>query len=228
MALILNIDTATENASICIAKEQQILGQMVNASQKDHAAWLQPAIQELLKQTGISIHQLQAIAVTKGPGSYTGLRVGMASAKGLCFALGIPFIAINTLKVMAKAVLDSNALLPAKQPFLICPMIDARRMEVFTAIYQQNLQITMEPSAITLNEDGFSEQLLHHTIWFTGSGSLKYRSMQTHPNAYFNNIPFNTTHLAALANEQWQLQSFSDLVYTEPEYIKDFYFGSKN
>ncbi|HUP13519.1 MAG TPA: tRNA (adenosine(37)-N6)-threonylcarbamoyltransferase complex dimerization subunit type 1 TsaB, partial [Niastella sp.] len=140
--LILNIDTATDQAIVSLSKEGSVIGTLENNAQKDHAAWIQLAINSLLQKHGSAMHQLQAIAVTAGPGSYTGLRVGMATAKGLCFALQIPLITINTLQVMANAAID-QFLLKASQmplPLCFCPMIDARRMEVFTAVYDKALQ----------------------------------------------------------------------------------------
>src|SRR5687767_1657626 len=128
MALILNIDTAMELASICLSDEKEVLSFSENRDQKDHAGWLQPAIKQVMDDAGFSLSELAAIAVTSGPGSYTGLRVGLSSAKGLCFALKLPLITVNTLEAMAQAV-------PSEAAALRCPMIDARRMEVFTAIY---------------------------------------------------------------------------------------------
>jgi tRNA threonylcarbamoyladenosine biosynthesis protein TsaB len=135
MALILNIDTATETGGICIAEEGKTLAMAVNPEQKDHASWLHPAVEKIMRDAGCGMKDLQAVAVTAGPGSYTGLRVGMAAAKGFCYALGIPLITENTLKVMALAAKEQ-----APGDGLLCPMIDARRMEVFTAVYQNDLE----------------------------------------------------------------------------------------
>src|SRR5665647_1745116 len=147
MALILNIDTATESAIISISEKDKIIDSVTNSNQKDHASFLQPAIKNLLQKADLSINKLNAIAVTAGPGSYTGLRVGMASAKGLCYALKIPLITINTLEVMAlsslKQIHDPSA--------LYCPMIDARRMEVFTAVYDHHLTEIIKPCSMILD-----------------------------------------------------------------------------
>src|SRR5688572_7184516 len=131
MAIILNIDSAVETASICLARESKPIKYAENRNQSDHASWLHPAILKLAADSGTDIHQIEAIAISIGPGSYTGLRVGLAAAKGMCFALDLPLIAVNTLKMMAYTTLNEEAT-------LFCPLIDARRMEVFTAVYDRN------------------------------------------------------------------------------------------
>src|ERR1700743_1711256 len=134
MGLILNIDTSTTRGEIGLAKDGQTLFQLTNDQPKEHAAWLHPAVQQLLQTTGHAMKELTAVAVTAGPGSYTGLRVGMAAAKGFCYALGIPLITESTLKVMAFTAREQ-----IKTDGLLCPMLDARRMEVFTALYENDL-----------------------------------------------------------------------------------------
>ena len=152
MALLLHIDTAVQSASVCLSKGRTILGVKANPSERESAAWLHLAINELLQENNLKINQLHAIAVSGGPGSYTGLRVGMSSAKGLCFAFTIPLIIINTLKLMASSV---------EQPTtdLLCPMIDARRMEVFTALYDQSLMEEMKPINLVVDENSFNQYL---------------------------------------------------------------------
>lgn len=147
MGLILNIDTSTEQAGICLAKDEHVLGILRNDEQKDHASWLHPAIRKLLENAAYALGELDAIAVTAGPGSYTGLRVAMAAAKGLCYALKVPLILENTLDVMALAGSQQPQL---PEACLICPMIDARRMEVFTALYTKDLQVIMPGTAMVL------------------------------------------------------------------------------
>ena len=146
--MILNIDTATEEASVCLSQDGNVIHTLLNDSQKDHAAWIQVAINTLLQKEGYTMQQIQAVAVTHGPGSYTGLRVGMASAKGICFALQIPLITINTLQVMAFGAINQWRSLAEnmKLPLCFCPMIDARRMEVFTAVYNEALEEIISPS----------------------------------------------------------------------------------
>ncbi|MBA2250622.1 MAG: tRNA (adenosine(37)-N6)-threonylcarbamoyltransferase complex dimerization subunit type 1 TsaB, partial [Chitinophagaceae bacterium] len=144
MALILNIDTCTENAIVSLANNDVIIGTMNNSNQKDHASFLHTAIKNLLDKSGILISQLNAIAVTAGPGSYTGIRVGMAAAKGLAYALQIPLISLNTLEVIAMCSIIQSE----NKDAFFCPMIDARRMEVFTAVYDQFLKEIIAPCAM--------------------------------------------------------------------------------
>ncbi len=142
MGLILNIDTATETAQVSFAKDGKVLQSLTNELQKDHASFLQTAIQQLAKKNNLILTDVDGIAVTAGPGSYTGIRVGMASAKGLCYALNKPLIAINTLQVLTVAAQQE---LNNASEILFCPMIDARRMEVFTAIYNNTLAEILPP-----------------------------------------------------------------------------------
>jgi len=131
VSLILNIDTAVQSASVCLSENNDLIGLKINPSQKDHASWLHIAIEQLLKENAIDLQKLAAIAVSAGPGSYTGLRVGMASAKGLCYVLNIPLITVDTLKMMANAAVVENT-------DLLCPMIDASRMDVFAALFDKS------------------------------------------------------------------------------------------
>ena len=145
MAIILNIDTAVDSASVCLAKDGQSLSFLNNQMKRDQIAWLHTAIQAVLANAKVELNQLNGIAVTIGPGSYTGLRVGLSAAKGLCYGLKIPLIAINTLRIMAEAVKDEVV-------ELNCPLIDARRMEVFTAVFTKELKISVEPAAMVIDE----------------------------------------------------------------------------
>src|SRR6187455_1813835 len=181
MALILNIDTAVDVASICLAKDGMVLSIAVGESQKDHASWLHIAIKEIFEKNDLELRAVDAIVVTGGPGSYTGLRIGMATAKGICYALNKPLISLNTLLAMANAAKDENA-------DLLCPMIDARRMEVFTAIYTKELQIVKEPVAITLNENSFTEYFSNNNVCFFGNGSNKFQAIEKNSQAFFSDI----------------------------------------
>lgn len=219
MPLILNIDTATEFASVCISNGNETLGIEKNTEQQNHASFLQPAIKKIIQAANISLQQLDAIAVSAGPGSYTGLRVGLASAKGLCYALGKPLICVNTLEVMARAcILHNNA-----DENLYCPMIDARRMEVFTAVYNNRLEAVLQPCAMILNENSFAELLNGHTIIFSGSGIAKAQKILQHPKAQFRNVQHDATHLSILALQHFIENKFADAAYAEPLYLKEFY-----
>lgn len=227
MSLILNIDTATELASICLSKGDEPVMTLTNNDQKDHAGWIQQAIQQLFKETGYAMEQLQAVAVTEGPGSYTGLRVGLATAKGLCYALNIPLITENTLLVMAYAAREkwiSSAENSTTQSILLCPMIDARRMEVFSALYNFDLKIVMTPNVLILDEFSFKEELNNSIILFFGSGAGKWKHVSNYSNAYFNiEITFLASFLCKLAAARLSKQQFTDLAYAEPVYLKEFY-----
>ena len=216
MPLLLNIDVSVEIASVCIAKDSKVLAVSENEKQKDHAAWLHVAIKEIFAKNNLEIGSIDGVAVTGGPGSYTGLRIGMATAKGICYALNKPLITLNTLLVMANAAKHSDA-------ELLCPMIDARRMEVFTAIYTKDLQVVKKPAAITLNENSFDEELTNSKICFFGNGSEKFQQIKNHSKALFRKIDFNATDMVLLAEEKFTKKEFADLAYAEPLYLKEFY-----
>jgi tRNA threonylcarbamoyladenosine biosynthesis protein TsaB len=165
LPIILNIDTATELASVCLSNNEQILAEKENAIQKEHASFIHLAIQQAVEQAGKSLKEIDAVAVTAGPGSYTGLRVGMATAKGLCYALSKPLIAINTLEVMTHGAItgQQNTFTPDT---LFCPMIDARRMEVFTSLYNSSLEDVLAPCALVLDSFFFKKWLEEGKIFF--------------------------------------------------------------
>lgn len=215
MSFILTIETAVVGGSICLADGERVLGFNETAEPKETAAWLQPAIQDLMKEQHLSFKQLSAIAVSAGPGSYTGLRVGMASAKGLCYALKIPLITINTLQLMAAAALPGDTLL--------CPMIDARRMEVFTAIYDNALHEIQPTAPMILDEASFKETLERIPITFFGNGSAKFQNIIQHPNALFRNINVTAKSGVPLAYKAFKEKAFADLAYSEPQYGKAFF-----
>jgi len=216
MSLILNIDTALDTASVCLTKDEEPLQLTINENPKDQGGWLHLTIAEMLRQSGHRPNQLHAVAVSIGPGSYTGLRVGLAAAKGICYALKIPLIAINTLEIMAFAVNDEAA-------NLICPMIDARRMEVFTATYDKSLQEKISAHAEIIDENSFATELSADKILFCGTGSKKLQQLITKPNASFSDTNSNASHLAILSCNRFRKKQFADLAYTEPLYIKEFY-----
>ncbi|MBY0482577.1 MAG: tRNA (adenosine(37)-N6)-threonylcarbamoyltransferase complex dimerization subunit type 1 TsaB [Chitinophagaceae bacterium] len=221
MSLILNIDTATEHASVCLSKNGKSLLLKESSDQKHHGAFLQPAIQQIMQESGVSLADVDAIAVTEGPGSYTGLRVALASAKGLCYALQKPLITINTLQVMAQAALKSAPETDFNTIF--CPMIDARRMEVFTAIYSSQLETLEAPQAKILDENSFAENLAKNTVVFSGSGSIKFKPMCVHPNSFFSAVQHSAIELCLLSQTAYDNQHFADLAYSEPFYLKPFF-----
>jgi len=216
VSFILNIDTATQTSSVCLAKNDIPLRTSINPSQKDSAAWLHFAINELLKNENLSLQQLNAISVTEGPGSYTGLRVGMATAKGLCYALNKPLITINTLHLMAFAASKMHS-------HLLCPMIDARRMEVFTAVFDCDLNLRLGPTNLILSENSFKEVLEGNHVVFFGSGSNKFQSIMNHPHGLFANIEVDASSMAPISYKKSLKLEVADLAYTQPFYGKDFH-----
>ena len=217
---ILQINTAFSEASIGISKNGVLLAESVNPDQYDHAAFLQPAILELCNTVQISLKDIHAVSVVNGPGSYTGLRVGLSSAKGICYALNIPIICINTLDWMAFGNLDHETT-------LICPMIDARRSEVFTAVYDKNMVSKIQPIAMVLDERSFEELLNEYSIAFVGNGAEKWQAICNHPNAIFPMSMQNAIHLSSLSYNSFLKEDFADLAYSEPYYIKEFFSGLK-
>ncbi len=219
MSLILNIDTALDTASVCLSKDDEQLHMAVNENQKDHAMWLHAAIADILQKAEHTVNELHAVAVSIGPGSYTGLRVGLASAKGLCYALNIPLIVVSTLKMIAFAAKNDGVI----HENMLCPMIDARRMEVFTATYDINLVEIRAEAAMIIDENSFSAMLESNRILFCGNGSKKLQKIVTSSNALFNDTIANASHLAQLSYYYFRNKQFANLAYTEPSYIKEFY-----
>ncbi len=229
MSLILNINTSTETAAISLAANGKLVDVATNDNQRNHAGFLQPAIQTMLKRNALHIEQLDAVAVASGPGSYTGLRVGMASAKGLCYALGKPLIAISTLELMAaSAISQLPGLSLSKQieermlPVLFCPMIDARRMEVFTALYDAAGGLVANPQALVLDPDSLNGELNHHSILFFGNGAPKWLRVCENVNAFFGDIEISHYIFSLLSHQLYQEKSYISLAYTEPFYLKAF------
>ena len=218
MALILNIDTAMQRAGVCLAEDGKMLAMLENTEQKEHASWLHPAVERIMRDNGYKMRDLQAVAVTAGPGSYTGLRVGMAAAKGFCYALGIPFIAEDTLKVLAFAAKEQ-----LRGDEFLCPMIDARRMEVFTALYRPDLTVLLPSTAMVIDENSFSEWLGTAQISFFGDGSFKCKPLITAPSAHFREVNYHFGFLSILSFLRYLQGEFTGLAYSEPAYTKEFY-----
>jgi tRNA threonylcarbamoyladenosine biosynthesis protein TsaB len=224
MATFLLIYTATAHASICLSKDGHILACTETTDQKSHASFMQPAIESLCKQTGIALSSIDAIAISIGPGSYTGLRVGMATAKGIAYALGKPLIGINTLQIIAAA---AKIKFPTHQS-AICALLDARRMEVFTGIYAHNLSPITTSTALILDAQSFENELTEEIILFVGDGAEKFKAICQHPNAHFDtNLSYGASNMLALTENAFALGDFLDLAYSEPLYIKAFHDNRK-
>lgn len=217
---LLNIHTTGETAIVLLSQGEHMLSFLPNHEFKEHAKFLHPAINQLLKESNITPSNLSAVGVTHGPGSYTGIRVGMAAAKGLCYALKIPLITVNTLNVMAMSAIQK-----LNDPFsLYCPMIDARRMEVYTAMYNyQNIRL-VEPHALIL-ESSFSEDFTKSkNVYFFGSGSMKFQNIleKDKSNYNFEDVDIVPEAMAKISYAKFLSGDFSDLAYSEPQYLKDF------
>ena len=215
MIYILNIETATKNCSVSLAKNgETILCKEIAEQGYSHAEKLHVFIEEILKEIGVSTHDLKAIAVSKGPGSYTGLRIGVSAAKGLCYALGIPLISIDTLQVLAKQVVVENG--------LIVPMIDARRMEVYSAVFDTNHKKIMEVQAEILTEESYAE--ITETIYFIGDCQENCKTVLVKNNFHFiSEITFpSANEMSFLSYEKFTKNDFEDVAYFEPFYLKDF------
>lgn len=218
--LILSIDTSTRGCSVAVHANGQPLAAYDLLMERMSSSLLTIMMKNAVEQTGHTLPQLDAVAVAKGPGSYTGLRVSVSTAKGLCYALDKPLIGVETLAAMTAQL---TAFYP--ENYLFCPMIDARRMEVFAAVFDTNLKKVQPTQALILEEDSFAKLLEKHPIVFFGDGAAKSRPLlDEHPNAHFPNqrIEPSARNVGTLATEAYQLGQFEDLATFEPYYLKDF------
>ena len=220
MSLLLGIETATKVCSIALSKDNELLAIEELGGEYSHAENVTNFIEKVVKKANINFSDIDAIAVSKGPGSYTGLRIGVSSATGLCYALNKPLIAIDTLQAMAlrmaKQITDKN--------LLFCPMIDARRMEVYTAIYNANNELIEPISAKIIDETSFSQLLTNQKVMFFGDGAEKCKTLfAANENALFNNdvLP-SAIEINELAVKKFNNNQLEDVAYFEPFYLKDF------
>ncbi len=215
MSYILNIETATKNCSVALANEGKIiLCKEIAEEGYSHAERLHVFIDEIIKEAGISFQDISAIAVSQGPGSYTGLRIGVSAAKGLCFALDIPLIAVDTLQVLASQANVSSG--------LIIPMLDARRMEVYSAIFTPNYENKRAVQAEIITENSFED--LEETLYFVGDCAEKCKPVLNKENHVFlEEIKYpSAKEMSFLSFEKYQKNDFVDVAYFEPYYLKDF------
>lgn len=216
MALILNIETASTNCSVSLSKEGKTIALKEDFSQNfSHAERLNLYIDEVIQQAGILPKDLDAIAVSKGPGSYTGLRIGVSTAKGLCFALNIPLISIPTLQSLALQITATNG--------IVIPMLDARRMEVYSAVYTTDNKQMRDTQAEILDEDSFSTYLEEGIVHFIGTGVDKCQTIIQHTNAVYveRKLP-SANNMSVLAYNKYKISDIEDVAYFEPYYLKDF------
>jgi tRNA threonylcarbamoyladenosine biosynthesis protein TsaB len=225
--MILQIETATTSCSVALTHQGQVLHIKELNQRNVHAEVITVFIQEVLTAAGVAYAGLDAVAVSSGPGSYTGLRIGVSTAKGLCYALDKPLIAVETLKAMADGMTErlGNEL---TADTLLCPMIDARRMEVFTAVFDSAGNKVMPTDALIIDSESFTELLAKHPIIFFGDGADKCRETITHPNARFMaDFANSAAHLTHAAGIKLADGDFEDVAYFEPYYLKDFIAGVK-
>ncbi|MEO9571069.1 MAG: tRNA (adenosine(37)-N6)-threonylcarbamoyltransferase complex dimerization subunit type 1 TsaB [Polaribacter sp.] len=216
MAFILNIETATKNCSVSLAKDGEVIAiKELNNGNYSHAEVLHPFIVEILKEANVSTEEIEAVAVSKGPGSYTGLRIGVSAAKGLCFAFNKPLISIETLAALAHSISIDKG--------IIVSMLDARRMEVYSAVYDNNYKQIREIKAEVIDENSFSEYLENTKVYFLGDGAQKCKEVIKHKNAIFIDAKFpSSKEMASLSFNKYKKNDIEDVAYFEPFYLKDF------
>ncbi|GAO45289.1 tRNA (adenosine(37)-N6)-threonylcarbamoyltransferase complex dimerization subunit type 1 TsaB [Flavihumibacter petaseus] len=222
LPLMLIIDTALDKAVIAVSRGVDILASRQMNDQKEQAAWLQPAIASLFEDLNLTLQAVDAVAVSAGPGSYTGLRIALSTAKGICYALDKKLICIDTLRIMAETVrpdIDIQGVL--------CPMIDARRMEVYMAVYDLNGNQLQEAEAVILEPETLERWAGRGNIYLFGSGAEKCKDLLKTPGLVWSVMADTTTATTRLAAEMYAQQAFSDLAYAEPHYVKAFYSPGK-
>ena len=215
MEYILNIETATKNCSVALAKDgKTIVCKEIAEEGYSHAERLHVFIEEVIKEAGITLNDLSAIAVSQGPGSYTGLRIGVSAAKGLCYALNIPLVSVDTLQVLACQVIIAEG--------LIIPMLDARRMEVYSAIFNSKLEKQREIQAEVITENSF--ETISETVYFVGDCSEKCQSVLVKSNFVFlEEVKYpSAKEMSVLSFSKFKNSDFEDVAYFEPYYLKDF------
>ena len=225
--LILHIETATRICSVGLSEGEDLLILKESKEERSHAILLTRFIRECFLETNRELSSLSAINVSKGPGSYTGLRIGVSTTKGLAYAHNIPVIATGTLNILAKASLDNHEIREeiARKPseVLLCPMLDARRMEVFTGFFNSDGTLFRAVSADIIEENSYEDLLRTHQIYFFGDGAGKCKETIIHPNAHFiDHINPSAKYMIGLALEAYKMKLFENVAYFEPFYLKEF------
>jgi tRNA threonylcarbamoyladenosine biosynthesis protein TsaB len=237
MSLILSIETATNVCSIALAKDGLLLALEESSEKNSHSAVITLLIGKVVSDSGTTLQEIDAIAVGEGPGSYTGLRIGVATAKGLCYALNKPLIAISTLEALAvgmkeklpqiKDTLEKRDSSGISLPFLLCPMIDARRMEVYCAICDPDGKEVRKPAAEIITENSFDEFRDKNILVYAGDGALKCKpQLDNNPGMIFlEKMDASAKFMIGLAEQRFAEKKFEDIAYFEPFYLKDFVAG---
>ncbi len=220
MEYIILIETSTALCSTALAKDGEIISYRESSGQKAHASLTAPFIQEMLEENGMTIRDCSAVCVSMGPGSYTGLRVGVSTAKGLCFGADIPLIAVGTLDTLAWQAISEDAL-PEGCKYIV-PMVDARRMEVYTAVFSIEGKQLTETAPHIVTEESFTAELAEGPVLFIGDGAEKCRGILTHPNAHFAQCCPKASSMLMPAMKEFNEGHFRDVAYFEPFYLKEF------
>ena len=222
--IILHIETSTTVCSVALSDNGQCIFSKANHEGMNHAALLSLFIAEALDLLNASGQKPDAVAVSSGPGSYTGLRIGVSTAKGLCYGYNIPLISISTLEIMTVAAIKHTG----KTDSIFCPMIDARRMEVYTAFYATDMKLIREISADIIEKDSYNQTLSEKSVCFFGNGAEKCKTTIIHPNALFiDNINPLAENMIELAENAYHNNQFVDVAYFEPFYLKEFHTTAK-
>ncbi len=222
--LLLSLETSSPVCSVALhhLADGSLVGQSELRLDKSHSTHLTVLIEQLLANTGYQLADLAAVAVSDGPGSYTGLRIGAAAAKGLCFALDIPLVAVSTLRALAAQVAAGTA---RPENWLFCPMLDARRQEVYAAIYTHEEQEVLAPTPLILDAGTLAEQLAQHSVLFFGNGAAKFRAVlvDSAQAGFLAGIEPSAIAVGQLAVAAFHRQEFQDVAYYEPFYLKEVY-----
>jgi tRNA threonylcarbamoyladenosine biosynthesis protein TsaB len=218
--LIVHIDTAVAHSCVALSIEEKIVASRFSTEPKQQGAFVQEAIEQLFTGTEYSLQQIAAVSTVAGPGSYTGLRVGLASAKGMCYALDKPLITLNTLDLMAKTMYLQ---VEDQSDVKFIPMIDARRMEVFTAVYDGKLKRVIDLVAMIVDENSFKDLIDNNKCYFNGNGASKFLALIKNRNTVFLDNHDLLPAMALLAYEKFLSSSFANLAHSEPFYTKDFH-----
>ena len=219
---ILYIETATDVCSVALSKGSEIIGLKEEAGGNNHAKHLLPFVDEVWKQAGVSMTEINGVAVSIGPGSYTGLRIGVSTAKGIAYTAGIPVMAISTLESIAQGAKTLWSGI-STETVQIVPMIDARRMEVFTTRYDFDMRSLEEISSKIVDENTFAELLSKEKVLFCGNGMPKCKEiLSAFLNAKFMDAPISAKNMLPAALRKWQKQEFEDVAYFEPFYLKEY------
>lgn len=220
MSCILHIETSTEVCSVALSQDSSCLFTQESEGRYEHGECLGTYVDRALSYADSHAIPVDAVAVSCGPGSYTGLRIGVSMAKGLCYGLGVPLIAIPTLKLMGVPLLLGDEM---PEDALLCPMIDARRMEVYSAVYDRALKEVCSPAAVVVDSESFARELDQHEVWFFGNGASKCSEVITHPHARFiDGVRPLAKWMFPLAEIAMDRQEFADVAYFEPYYLKEF------